>query len=136
MRMRLKGVQKVKMQAADGSALVYYYHRATRQKLTGKYGTQEFLASWQAAEATMLAPSTRLDDILSGLIKRYEGSTSFQDLAESTKSIWKLYLRKIDAEWGQCPIKGLEEIAFKRDAIVWHEAKARSSKRSAWQAGL
>ena len=62
-------------------AETHHYHRATGEKLEGKPGTAQFLASYtKAQQATAQRPKGTFND----LVRAYTGSVEFAELAAST----------------------------------------------------
>jgi len=127
-KVALKGINTVKKRLSTGGVAVYYYHRATGAKLSGRPGTEEFLRSFGVAEKAMC---DRGQGDLNELVTLFETSGYFDDLSPATREayIWKL--KKIRARWGTCPIVGVQEPDFRADALEWHETLGKSSRRSA-----
>ena len=54
MRVRLKGINRVKKTLSTGEVRYYYYHRATNRPLVGEPGSDTFVASYAEAETCCL----------------------------------------------------------------------------------
>jgi integrase len=128
MRIRATGINVVRARLASGELKSYYYHRATGTRLSGTFGSAEFLASFAAAEQ-----SKKQRDVgtLSGLIREFERTKQWRRLADSTKNEYKRVFKFWEVEYGTCPYRALEDKAFRADVIKWHdrfsEAKAREA---------
>lgn len=89
MRVRLKGINRVKKKLSDGSTAIYYYAWKGGPRLDGAPGQPEFIASYNAAVA---ARKTTPDGMLLAILQAYQTSTNFKDLGERTR---KDYVRQI-----------------------------------------
>ena len=49
-RHKFKHLHAVRMRLADGGEVVYYYHRRTKKRIFGEFGSSEFLQSYLDAE--------------------------------------------------------------------------------------
>jgi hypothetical protein len=58
MRIKMKGINKVTKRLADGSTRTYWYAWKGGPPLQGKPGSPEFVASFNAAAARKVAPTT------------------------------------------------------------------------------
>lgn len=129
MRVRLKGVNTVRHTAADGSEVVYYYHRATGTRLEGKPGTAEFQASF--AEAGKRAAQNRTAGNISWLIRQYQGHRAWEKLAESTKKIGLLNLKAVEEKWGATPLAYAQNPRCRPAFLKWHDELAKTYPRAA-----
>jgi integrase len=125
---RLRGINTVRRRHADGSETVHRYFRATGQKLEGEPGTPEFLQSYAAAERAM---RERDKGTLSELIRRFEASPEYADMADTTRAEYRRKFKRIDREWGSCPISGLTEVEFRQDVLAWRDRIAVTTRREA-----
>jgi hypothetical protein len=128
MRIRLKGINTVRRLHSDGSVVIHRYHRATGIPLRGKPNTPEFIESYAAAERCM---RERNRGTLADLIRRFEGCTEFTDMADSTRLEYKRKFRRIDREWGTCPISALTDKEFRKDVLTWRDKIATRTRREA-----
>jgi integrase len=128
MRVRIKGINTVRRLHADGSVVIHRYHRATGIPLRGKPNTPEFIESYAAAERSM---RERSRGTLADLIRRFESSTEYTDMADSTRLEYKRKFRRIDREWGTCPISALTDKEFRKDVLVWRDKIATRTRREA-----
>lgn len=123
MRRQLEGVKRVKKKLADGSIVEYIYDRKTGVRLEGTPGTPEFAANRISAKNESflrLAPK----DNFAALIREYEQSADFVDLADNTKRHRTRRLRRIEDQWGGVPQAALTDIEFKRDFLAWRRELA------------
>jgi integrase len=125
-RVRLKGINTVRSYRNDGSFTLYRYHRATGQKLIGEPGTPEFIESFGAAEKYV---RDRNKGTISDLIKRFENSPIFAEMADSTKNEYRRKFDVIDSKWGSAPISSLAEKEFRVDALDWRDEIAKRAPR-------
>src|SRR4051794_17304756 len=96
MRVRLKGINTVRRYRKDGSFALYRYHRATGRLLTGELGSPEFLDSYAQAERTL---RQRAKGTVSDLIRRFEASPDFAEMADTTKCEYRRKFKVIDIKW-------------------------------------
>lgn len=129
-RVRLRGINKVRKRLADGTRRVYFYHRATGLRLEGAPGSPEFVASWQAAEA-QVPDANRHKDTFAEIMNRYRASDNFTELSPTTKRDYLKQIAKIEAEFGDLPIKALRDPRIKSDFLDWRDRLAETSRRQA-----
>ncbi|PHR23281.1 MAG: integrase [Hoeflea sp.] len=128
MRARLKGINKITRTLASGEKAVYYYHRATGARLSGEPGSTEFLASIAEAEAKS---RNRSQGTLSGLIREFEATAKWRKLADSTRSEYRRVMTFWEDQYGTCPHVALEDKAFRRDVLKWHDGYSAAHPREA-----
>jgi integrase len=128
MHARLKGVNPVKRKLASGKEVIYYYHRATGARLRGEPGSPEFLASIAAAEASS---RNRSQGTLSGVIREFEATAKWRKLAESTRTEYRRVMTFWEDLYGTCPHAALEDKAFRRDVLKWHDEYSANHPREA-----
>lgn len=129
MRVRLKGINTVRSVAADGSAAVYYYHRASGKRLVGMPGTAEFVASFE--EAGRAVAQARSAGTVAGLIRQYCDSQQWARLAESTRAIGRLNLKAVETKWGTTSLKHVENPKSRAVFLRWHDELATTQPRAA-----
>jgi hypothetical protein len=121
-RIRLRGINTVRRRHADGSEVVHHYFRATGAKLEGLPGSPEFLQSYAAAERAMREHDR---GTFADLVRRFEASPDCTKMAETTRLEYRRKLRRIDREWGPCPISGLTDREFRKDVLAWRDPGGR-----------
>lgn len=124
MRVKLKGVNTVRKRLADGTFRTYHYYRATGEKLEGKPGTAQFLASYTKAQQTTVQ---RAKGTFNDLVRAYTGSVEFAELAASTRAEYKRMLTKAEPRFGSMPIKALDDQRVKEDLLEWRDEIVRAS---------
>jgi len=128
MRARLKGINIIRRKLATGESRTYYYHRATNTRLNGEPGSPEFLASIAAA-----VEKTRKRDhgTLGGLIREFQQTSRWRRLASSTRTEYQRILGFWEDKYGTCPHPALEDKAFRRAVIKWHDIFSELKPREA-----
>lgn len=128
MRAKLSGINPVRRNLADGTVKYYYYHRATGTPLTGEPGSPEFLASIARA----VEQSRKRDaGTLAGLMREFEETSKWRKLAESTRSEYRRIFKFWEDKYGTCPYVALEDKAFRRDVLKWHDQFSADKPREA-----
>lgn len=128
MRVRLKGINRVTKKLADGSSVTYFYAWKGGPRLDGKPGTPEFHASYNAAVETRKAtPEGMLRAILDG----FEASSDFAGLAPRTRTDYKKHIKAIEAEFGDFPLKALEDRRTRGEFLAWRDRMGVTSRRNA-----
>jgi integrase len=123
-RVKLKGVNTVRKRLADGTFRTYHYYRVTGEKLEGKPGTAQFLASYTKAQQTTVQ---RAKGTFNDLVRAYTGSVEFAELAASTQAEYKRMLTKAEPRFGSMPIKALDDQRVKEDLLEWRDEVVRAS---------
>lgn len=124
---KLRGVNTVPKRLANGQIKVYYYHRATNQRLPGKPGDADFLAAY--AQAEKIEPRN-LGDVAS-LISQYLRSVKFAKKRDSTQREYKRILAKVETRFGKMPIKALESPKVRAVFLDYQEEIGRDKPREA-----
>jgi integrase len=113
---------------ADGSEKTYWYAWRGGPRLTGDYGSPEFIASFNAAIATkVIAPDGRL----LSLLQVYQQSTDFRGLRDRTRADYIKQILKIEQKFGDAPIKVLADPRTRGIFLEWRDQLALSSQRQA-----
>jgi integrase len=128
MRVKLKGLNRVRKKLANGQVEIYYYAWKGGPRVEGRFGTPEFHASYSRAVAARAAAR---DDILRALLDGYQDSSDFAQLADRTKADYRKHLRIIDAEFGTFPIAALEDRRTRGEFMAWRDRLALKSRRQA-----
>jgi integrase len=133
MRVRLKGLNRVKTKLADGSVAVYYYAWKGGPRLPGQPGDAEFMAAYNAAVARKVQPPS--GSLISILIA-FQDSTDWHDLAPRTRKDYLGLIKVIEAKFGDFPLSGLGDKRTKGVFMSWRDDRAKASRRQAdygWQ---
>jgi integrase len=125
---RVKGLNWATFKLADGSTKTNYYAWRGGPLLTGKYGSPEFWASYNAAVATKVtAPEGRL----LSLTQAYQRSQEFLKLRERTRADYIKQIAKIEQKFGDAPIKALADPRTRGIFMDWRDELALKSQRQA-----
>lgn len=95
----LPDIKTTRKRLADGTEIVYRYHRKTGQRIEGEPGTAEFNRSWLAA-ASVPAAAKSVGRTLQWLIDRYQSSPEWDRLATATREHRRSYFKRLTARFG------------------------------------
>lgn len=127
-RPKIKGVMSTRKRLSDGTITVYWYHRASKTRLPGEYGSQEFLTAYMNAEQ---ASPPRTETVAS-LIQDYLLSTKFEiKLAARTQAEYRRMLKHLETELGDMPVKALDSPRVRGEFINYQEKIAKITPREA-----
>jgi integrase len=128
MRVRLKGLNRVRRTLADGSVVTYYYAWKGGPRLDGEPGTPEFIASYHAAVSTrrQTAPGTLLS-----LMQAFQNSHEFRSRAELTRKDYVRKIEIIEREFAEFPIVALADRRAKSTFLEWRDRLGLKSERQA-----
>lgn len=128
MRVRLKGINRVRKRLANGQYRTYYYAWKGGPRLEGKPGSPEFHASYSAATAVRsLVPPDQLVSVL----EQYRRSSEFLDLAPRTRHDYDRLLLKIERDFGDLPLDALRDPRTRGEFLAWRDRNALKSRRQA-----
>jgi integrase len=128
MRVRLKGVNRVRKRLANGLHKTYYYAWKGGPRLEGKPGSPEFHASYCAAtEGRSHAPK----DQLVSIIEQYRGSSAYSDLSPRSRHDYHRLLLKIEKDFGDFPLDALRDPRTRGEFLAWRDRNALKSRRQA-----
>jgi integrase len=133
MRIKLKGINRVRKRLADGSWKTYYYAWKGGPPLTGEPGSPEFVASFNAAVARKVAPAT---GTLQSVLRGYQASDKFRSRRERTRFDYIVKIKQIEAEFGDFPLSALSDRRTRGIFMAWRDKLALRSRRQAdyaWQ---
>ena len=129
MRITLKGINSITKKLADGSARTYWYAWKGGPPLRGKPGTPEFVASYNAAVAQKIAPPS---GVLLALLFRFQESAEFQfGISPRTRRDYIKQIKRIEREFGDFPIKALNDPRATSVFLEWRDRLAQTSLRQA-----
>lgn len=128
MRVRLKGINKVRAKLADGTYRTYYYAWKGGPRLPGTPGDPEFLAAYHKAVDAKVetTPGT-----LTSVLNNYRQSQRFEELSPRTRRDYEKHLDRIEAEYGAFPIAALTDRRTRGEFLAWRDALASKSRRQA-----
>jgi integrase len=101
MKVKLKGINRVRKRLAGGAIVTYYYAWKGGPPLTGEKDSPEFIASYMEAIKSRCGLPTK--DV-SGLIKIYTSSDYFDGLKDSSKYTILGRFRRINEKFGELPL--------------------------------
>ena len=129
MRVRLKGVNSKRKRLADGSVRTYYWAWKGGPPLRGEPGTPEFVASYNEAVAQKVAAPT---GVMLALLFRFQESGEFlYGISERTRRDYVKQIKRIESEFGDFPIKALDDPKARAVFLEWRDKLARTSLRQA-----
>ena len=129
MRVRLKGINSERKRLANGSYRTYWYAWKGGPALRGEPGTPEFIASYNEAVATKVAPRT---GTLLTLLFRFQESAEFQfGISPRTRRDYIKQIERIEREFGDFPIRGLDDQRATSIFLEWRDRLAQTSLRQA-----
>jgi hypothetical protein len=129
MRIRLRGINSKQKRLADGSLKSYYYAWKGGPPLRGEPGSPEFVASYNAAVAQKATPPT---GVLLALLFRFQESAEFQfGISPRTRRDYIKQIKRIERDFGDFPIKGLNDPRARSEFLNWRDQLAKTSLRQA-----
>jgi integrase len=128
MHVRLKGLNCYRHRLKDGSRVEYWYAWKGGPRLQGKPGSPEFIASYNAAVATKIAPPA---GVLLSIIQGFRVSDEYLSLAARTRQDYDRQLLLIERKFGDLPLKALEDRRVRGILKDWRTELAKSSRRQA-----
>jgi integrase len=124
----MKGINRVKKRLADGSTRIYWYAWKGGPPLQGEKGSPEFLASYNAAVATKVAPAT---GTLSSVLRGYQLSDKFLSRRDRTRFDYIVKIKLIEREFGDLPLAALADRRTRGIFMAWRDRLALKSRRQA-----
>ena len=129
MRIKLKGINSKQKRLADGSLKTYYYAWKGGPPLRGEPGSPEFVASYNAAVAQKVTPPT---GVLLALLFRFQESAEFQfEISPRTRRDYTKQIKRIERDYGDFPIKALDDPRARSEFLDWRDQLAQTSLRQA-----
>jgi integrase len=127
-RLNVPGVHRVTKRLASGEVAVYHYAWRGGPRIPGEPGSAEFLAALAAAQSE--APKHH-KGTLQEVIDAYQASPAFTALSDATRKGYARRLPAIEAEFGDMPIKALEDKRVRGEFLDWRDRVAQRSPREA-----
>ena len=129
MRIKLKGINSKQKRLADGSLKTYYYAWKGGPPLRGEPGSPEFVASYNAAVAQKVTSPT---GVLLALLFRFQESAEFQfGISPRTRRDYTKQIKRIERDYGDFPIKALDDPRARSEFLDWRDQLAQTSLRQA-----
>lgn len=124
----MPGVHNVRKRLASGEVRVYRYAWRGGPALPGEPDSPEFLAALAAAKA---AEPAHHKGTLQEVFTAYQKSPAFTSLSAATQKGYARRLPAIEAEFGDMPIKALEDPRVRGEFLDWRDKLAENSPREA-----
>ena len=128
MRIRLRGLNRVRKRLADGSEATYYYAWKGGPRLPGKPGSAEFLAAYNVAISRKVTPPT---GVILSLLQGYQASDDFLSLAPRTRRDYVRQIKAIEVRFGDFPVSALADRRTRGEFMKWRDDLALRSRRQA-----
>jgi len=130
MRVKLKGINKVRKRLANGTVVTHYYAWRGKgaPKLEGVPGSPEFIASYEAAHRQRY---TGHDGTLQAILNAYQHSPYFKEKAPRTQVDYIKHIRRVETEFGTFPIVALADRRARGEFLRWRDRLALKSRRQA-----
>jgi integrase len=126
MRVRLKGINRVKKRLSSGRVVVYWYAWKSGPALRGEPGSPEFIASYNEAVARKVTPST---GVLLSILQGYQASENFRQIAESTRRSYVALIKRIETKFGSFPLSAMTDRRTRGVFMAWRDKLAVDSGR-------
>lgn len=124
----MPGVHEVRKRLASGEVRVYRYAWRGGPAIKGEPGSPEFLAALAAAKAEQPAHHK---GTLQEVFNAYQASPQFTGKSDATREGYKRRLPAIEAEFGDMPVKALDDPRARGDMLEWRDKLAARSAREA-----
>ena len=127
----LRGVHAVRAKLASGKTAVYHYAWRGGPRLEGKPGSPTFVASYNTAHASRKVVP---EGTLHALVAAYRQSGEFKGRAESSKRAYRAYLALIEAEFGDMPLKAVQDPRARGEFKAWRDSMSATPRKAdyAW----
>jgi integrase len=127
-RVRLKGLASVTKKLATGERRTYFYAWRGGPRLDGEPGSPRFIASYNAAIATKIAPPA---GVLQGVLTKYQSSSAFTGLTPRGRADYTQHIVRIEKEFGDLPLTALADKRTRNVFLEWRDQRALTSARQA-----
>lgn len=131
---RIKGLNRKTVRAADGRPVDYWYAWKGGPRLPGRPGDPEFMAAHAEAVAARKTALAGPPDTLAALVARYRAAPEFTRLAPATRAEWARWLDRIalardpaagqphaSLDIGDLPLAFLDDRRVRRDLLAWRD---------------
>ena len=125
----LRHLHTVRRKLADGSYRTHYYHRRTKKRIEGEFGSPEFLVSYAQAEKISREPDEGRS--LGNLLHRYRQSVEYAQLSNATRRNYEPILATLRSRWSQLPLSIASDDSFKKGIRDLRDEVAKRSLRQA-----
>jgi integrase len=128
MRVPLKGINSKRVKLASGQVVTYWYAWKGGTRLQGEFGSPEFHASYTEAVYRRKTPQA---EIILTILRAYQDSEDFLNLAPRTRSDYVKQICKIEREFGTFPLAAIPDRRTRGEFLAWRDRLAKQSKRQA-----
>lgn len=128
MRVRLSGINRTRKQLADGTWVEYFYAWKTGPRLVGEPGSPEFIASYNAAVATKIAPKA---GVLLSILQGFQASADWGGLRDRTRADYVKQIKIIESKFADFPLSALTDRRTRGIFMEWRDELGRRSRRQA-----
>jgi integrase len=128
MRVRLKGINRVRKKLADGTNVTYCYLGKGGPPLRGKEGSPEFIASYNEAVARKVTPP---QGVLLSVLQGFQTSGEFTGLASRTQADYIGLIKLIEKDFVDFPLSALTDRRTRGIFMAWRDRLAVKSRRQA-----
>jgi len=128
MRVRLKGINRSVKRLADGTTKTFWYAWRGGPRLQGEPGTPEFIASYNAAVATKVAPAP---GTLHSVLTAYQGSSNVTGLRDRTRRDYGWHIARIESKFATFPLAAFTDPRTRGVFKAWLDELGKQSPRQA-----
>jgi integrase len=128
MRVRLKGLNRVRKRLADGRTVTYYYAWKGGPPLPGRPGSPEFVDAYNKAISRKALPQ---QGVILSMLRDFQNSQDFLGLAPRTRSDYIAKIRLIEKKFGDFPLVALADRRSRGVFMAWRDQLATTSRRQA-----
>ena len=121
-RVRLKGVHRIRTRLADGTRVEYHMIRGVKGSTFWKssdphpVGSPDYLAAYQAAKRP-----PRRGDTFGRVIDDYLESQEFKKLASRTKADYRIWIDRTRDRFDKAPLGAFEKRKIRDVALKWRD---------------
>lgn len=128
MRVKLKGINKVRTKLASGKTVTYYYAWKGGPRLPGNPGDPEFMAAYNTAISQKVEQPR---GTIQALLNEYQTTPKWESLAERTRRDYVKHIGKIETRFGDFPTDALSDRRARAEFLSWRDEMASKSRRQA-----
>lgn len=129
---RLKHVHVVRVRLASGDVAEYHYAWRGGPRLQGSPGSPQYVKSYSDALEERKAPHT---GCLRDLLAAYKASPDLLHRQPSTQRAYRRYLDLIETEFGDLPIKALDDPKVREHFYAWRDSMASTPRTADYAVG-
>ncbi len=118
MRVKLQGLFRTRKRLADGTTKEYFYAWRGGPRLFSDFGTPAFVEEFNSHHGNKKKPDP---SVFLSVIRDYEQSTEYADLAPRTRADYSKQLRRIEDKFGKMPLSSFDDVRITRSIKNWHK---------------